>query len=115
MPELRITADMLVEQGACEPEVERFREAWPRGALVRWATVQKAARHGFDLYWFARKFLSAPAWAEFDKAEAAAWAEYNKAVAPAWAEYNKAVAPALWEALQSDKAAGRGLWGKEGK
>ena len=99
---MRITADMLIERGACESEAERFLEVWPRGALVRRATLMKAVRLGFDIRWFAEHCLSAPMWREFDRADTAASDEYNKIGHASFARMGKRLASTLTERAEDD-------------
>ncbi len=101
---MKITAEFLLKNGACEDQVALVRQHWPHGAPVTVPTLRKAMRLGLDVDWLTR-FLLAPALAEYRKVTAPAWAEYVKARAPAWAEYRKvtaqALAPLLREAIAS--------------
>jgi len=68
-----------------------------------WAEYEKATASALAEY----EKATAPAWAEYEKATASALAEYEKATAPAWAEYEKATAPAwaeYWKATASARA-----------
>ena len=54
----RITAKVLKGMGACQIEVERFREVFPRGVVLppfgpkRDAVLSKAFNNGLDVDWF---------------------------------------------------------------
>ena len=86
---MKITAEMLEASGACSDQVAVFRKHWPNGARPLLRTIKKAARLGLDLDWFARRFLTAPA-----------WAAYLEATAPALAAYYEATATALYTAIR---------------
>jgi hypothetical protein len=86
---MKITAKMLEDKGACKDQIDIFREEWPRGATVTKKNALRAVELGLDIYWAAERFLTAAAWAEYEKVEAAARVEYNKVTAAAWAEYKK--------------------------
>ena len=86
----------LIDADACLQQVELFRSTFGDQVEV---TVELALSvfDKFDWDFAARKFLSAPARAEYDKVMAAAGAEYDKVMAAAWAEYDKVRAPAWAE------------------
>jgi len=86
----------LIDADACLEQVELFRSTFGDQVEV---TVELALSvfDKFDWDFAARNFLSAPAWAEYEKVTAPAWAEYEKVTAPAWVEYNKVMAPAWVE------------------
>ena len=75
----RITAEWLIENGACD--VDGFRKLFPTGATVTVANMQKALDADLDVLWLATK-LPRPARAEYDKATAPAlvkvWDEWSK-------------------------------------
>ena len=91
-----LKASRLVELGACSSQVAKFRELWGEQVYV---TVPRmvAVADKFDWDWGARKLLSAPARAEYDRVTAAARAEYERVTAPAWAEYGRVRATAWAE------------------
>jgi uncharacterized membrane protein len=100
---MRLTKKMLLEKNACHPAVETFAKEWPDGCDVNRKNVLRASELMLNLDWFASKFLTAPALAEYEKAEASARAKYKKSIAPAWAEYKKAEASA-WAEYKKAKA-----------
>jgi hypothetical protein len=114
MAEKRITARWLRSRGACSDQVKVFKKQWPKGALLRKATLLKAARLKLDLDWFANEYLSAPARKAYDEATAPAWKAYEEATAPAWKAYEEARATA-WKAYEEARATA--LWAalREGK
>uniref|UniRef100_A0A6M3Y2J5 Uncharacterized protein n=1 Tax=viral metagenome TaxID=1070528 RepID=A0A6M3Y2J5_9ZZZZ len=99
-----IKAKHLKKAGASCNEVERFARVFPKGARVTKANCLKVTREGFDLDWFSKHFLTAPAREVYDKAEAPAWEAYGKAEAQASEAYEKATAQALWEAICLEEA-----------
>src|SRR3990167_6365516 len=58
---MRVTAKQLEGEGACEDQIDLFRETFPRGCVVTAANIRKAARAGLNLGWWAEQFLPAPA------------------------------------------------------
>ena len=121
----RITVAMLKRMGACSDEVDTFTREWPRGCAPTEQNILRALDLGLNVYWFADRALTAPAWteyekatdsalaeydkakdsawAEYEKAKDSAWAEYEKATDSAWAEYNKTIDSALAELLSDPK------------
>jgi len=93
----------LIDANACSKQVELFRSTFGDQVEV---TVELALSVFDKFYWdfAARKFLSAPAWAEYEKVRAAALAEYDKVMAPALAEFEKVRAPA-WAEFEKVRAA----------
>ena len=102
---MTITAERLERLGACQEQIEKFRQIWKDGPAPM--TVESAVENAdaFNWDWAARYLLTpdnqdeykraiAPAGAEYERAEAPAMAEYKRAIAPAWAEYERAEAPA---------------------
>lgn len=83
----RITADLLIAEGACSDQIDLFRETFPNGCKVTLANCRKAATAGLNLHWAAEHLLPETA-----------WATYRAAIAPAWATYEAATAPAFYEA-----------------
>ena len=47
----KITVEWLKKQNACETQVERFKELFPRGAFVTAKNYMKAFEGGLDLDW----------------------------------------------------------------
>ena len=97
-----LTLKQLIDAGACQDQVDLFRQEFGDSVNV---TVAKARRYAgrFDFAWAARCLLDAPARAKYDKAHnaarAALWAKYEKAHDAALAEYGKVRAgarAALW-------------------
>ena len=86
MSKPRITAEMLLERGACEVEVEIFRKHWPGGARPLLRTIRKAARLGLNLAWFGNAFLPEAGLQEFERAMIPAWSKYQEVVSQALAE-----------------------------
>ena len=80
LPE-RVTAKYLSSLGACGAEVARFRTLHRRGLTLSWLSCQAAASERFDLDWFARQALSAPARKAYQEATATAcWQAIQKAI-----------------------------------
>ena len=105
----RITVEMLQEHHACSSELLKFHQVFPNGAPVSMRSLAKAQNAGLNVF-FAERFLTGPAraeyekvkgtaWAEYQKVTGTAWAEYQKVTGPAWAEYQKVTGPALVDAL----------------
>jgi hypothetical protein len=90
-----LTLQQLKDADACNAQVSLFQQTF--GASVE-VTVELAEQYAqqFDFDFAARHFLTAAAYAEYDKVRAAARAEYNKVRAPAYAEYYKVTAAAAW-------------------
>ena len=108
---MRLTKKMLLEKNACHPAVETFAKEWPDGCDVNRKNVLRASELMLDLDWFASKFLTAPARAEYEKARDSAFAEYEKAKDSAFAEYKKADASAFAEYKKAEAPA-RAEYGK---
>ena len=70
----KITARKLKLLGACQEQVDNFKELFPSGTVV---TVELCVLHAqtFNWNWAAQHLLSAPAWAEYDRVEASAFAQ----------------------------------------
>lgn len=92
---MRITVTMLRKAGACNGQVEKFAELWPRGCTVTLGVAMKAAEAGLDLDWAASNLLRAPARKAYDEAIAPASKAYDEAIATARKAYDAAVAEAL--------------------
>lgn len=99
-----ITAEWLVENGACESASAHFREFWPDGMVVNEKNVLKGLQQGLQMEWFG-KFAAKPAENIYLEAKQAAeniyqeatnlvWKVYQEAAKPAWKAYQKAIAPA---------------------
>jgi hypothetical protein len=97
----RITVEMLKEHNACASELRKFRKVFPTGAPVSLRSLAKAQKAGLDVF-FAERFLTGQAWAEYEKVRRQAWAEYEKVRRPAGAEYQKVTG----QALEYEKVAG---------
>ena len=91
-----ITVDLLRKVEACTQQIQLFEQLFPEGVTP---TVALCVEHAskFDWDFAARKFLSAPAWAQYEAAKAPAWAQYEAAKAPALAQYEAATAQAWAE------------------
>ena len=81
-----ITHDWLAKHGACKIQRKVFAAEWPDGVVLSEQSLYRAAELGLDLWWFAREYLPAPL-----------WAEYERQVAPLLAEYQRQVAQLLWQ------------------
>ena len=81
----RITVDMLRGVAACASQIQLFEQLFGVGVTP---TVALCVEHAskFDWDFASRKFLLAPAWAQYEAAKAQAWAQYKAAKAQAWAE-----------------------------
>lgn len=73
---VKITAALLTDMAACASQVDAFREAFPRGLVVKGAPnarkIDRVVAARLDLTWAARHFLRAPARAEYERVLAAA-------------------------------------------
>ena len=78
-----ITASQLAKLGACHEQLATFRDLFGSGVAP---TLELCLTHAsrFEWDWAAEHLLTAPARAEYHKADAAAWAEYDKARAAAF-------------------------------
>ena len=92
----KITVDMLRKVAACTSQIQLFEQLFPEGVTP---TVALCVEHASKFDWdcASRKFLLAPAWAQYEAATAPAWAQYAAATAPAWARYKAAKAQAWAE------------------
>ena len=90
---MKITVDMLRKVAACTSQIQLFEQLFPEGVTP---TVALCVVHAskFDWDFASRKFLLAPALAQYEAATAPAWAQYKAATAQAWAQYKAAKAPA---------------------
>lgn len=77
-----ITHDWLAKHGACENQRKVFAAEWPDGVVLSEQSLYRAAELGLDLWWFARQYLPAPLWAEYERQVALLWAEYQRQEAP---------------------------------
>jgi hypothetical protein len=93
----RITADLLQKHGACRNAVSDFRKLFPNGATVTVANAMRCACAELDFDWAARRLLSAPAQAAYNRDMAPSRAAYNQAKATAWAAYNRAPSRAAYD------------------
>ena len=98
----KITVDMLRKVAACTSQIQLFEQLFPEGVTP---TVALCVEHAskFDWDFASRKFLLAPALAQYEAAKAPAWAQYKAATAPAWAQYEAATAPG-WARYEAAKA-----------
>ena len=112
-----ITAEWLVQQGACRDHVIRFRAEFGESAAITPSTIRRASVAGLDFDWAAEKLLTAPARKAYedatattrkayDDARATAWKAYDDATATAWKAYVDARATA-WKAYEDAKATAR--------
>jgi len=83
-----LTAAQLEQAGAGEDQVEVFREAFGESVPVTVELTESVADR-FAFYWAARSFLSAPAWAEYQRACDSAGTEYLRVRNAALAEYER--------------------------
>ena len=92
----RITVDMLRGVAACASQIQLFEQLFGVGVTP---TVALCVEHAsqFDWDFASRKFLLAPALAQYEAATAPAWAQYEAATAPALAQYKAAKAQAWAE------------------
>jgi len=54
---MKITAAKLRKLGACEEDVEKFEETWPKGVRVNKKNCLTAVKLGFDITWAAENLL----------------------------------------------------------
>jgi hypothetical protein len=117
-----ITHEWLVEHGACEDQRAVFAAEWPDGVVLSEQSLYRAAELGLNLGWFAREYLPAPRWAEYQRRVAPIWAEYQRQrVSPRWAEYQRQRVAPIWAEYQRQRVApllwriARRALGEEGK
>ena len=113
---MKITLELLEQNGACADQRRLFAETFPKGANVNTRNLSKAQKVGLDVLWLAQLLpegrkaecdkVRDAARAEYEKVRDAAWAEYNKVRGEAWAEYDKVRGAALTEC---DKVCGAAL------
>lgn len=74
-----INAKRLAELGACEPELDRFREIFGEGDAP--LTVETAVKYAEDFSWgwAAEKLLTPSLRCEYEEAEGSLWYAYRKA------------------------------------
>ncbi len=95
-----LTADMLEQAGACQDQLDLFRERFPEGCNPTAELCKQFP--DFDYSWAAEKLLRQPA--AYQAARAPHLAAYQAAIAPHWAVYEAAVAPhlAAYEAAKAE-------------
>ena len=74
----KITICWLRKHDACEEQLQKFEVEWPDGAPFTAESLRRAAEIHLDLDWFAKSYLSAPAWAEYKRVNDTALAEYER-------------------------------------
>ena len=94
---MTLTSAMLRSKNACASQVALFEREWPNGMPLDESVVPKIVEMGLDVDWFACKFLTDSAWAEYERVRDSALAEYKRVTAPAWAEYKRVEVPAWAE------------------
>ena len=118
---MKITLELLEQNGACADQRRLFAETFPNGANVNARNLSKARKAGLDVLWLARLLpegrkaeydkVCGPAWAECDKVCGAALAEYEKVCGPARAEYDKVCGPA-WAEYEKVRGPARAEYNK---
>ena len=109
-----LTADMLREKNACHRQVAVFEKEWPNGVKTTKKAILRAVELELDIYWFAQRFLPAPAREAYLEATAIARRAYEEAIAfvpnvykeaaaPAREAYEEAQALVLYKALKENK------------
>ncbi len=74
---MKITFELLEQNGACADQRRLFAATFPKGANVNTRNLSKAQKVGLDVLWLAR-LLPEGRKAEYNNVCGAAWAEYNK-------------------------------------
>lgn len=97
-----LTLKQLTYAGACEGQVELFRERFGESVKVTEELCRSVAGE-FDWGWAARCLLSRAAQDTYDAAEATAWDAYYAARAATWAAYRAAAATAFARAYIEDE------------
>lgn len=69
---MRITAQMLRDNKACEPQVNIFEREWPSGVEITEASILRMVELSLEIEWGAETFLTALAWKAHDEATAQA-------------------------------------------
>ena len=122
----RVTASSLPPLGACPSQVRTFERLWPEGAELTEGNLHTAIENGLDVECWARHFLPAPLWAQYEedvapllkqylkalaplrkqyrRDTAPLWGQYSQALDPFWAQYMKDCVPFLWQAIQKMQA-----------
>ena len=93
---MKVTKTLLLRKGACDDQLDKFVELFPKGVVVTEALCIEHASV-FDWGWAASHLLRAPAQDEYSRVRAAAQAEYERVIAAAWDEYEREMAPAQAE------------------
>ena len=88
---MKVTLETLKQYGACDKQVELFKNVFPAGAEVTLDNFVKADDAGLDVCWFARELAS-----HYPVASAKLWFPEE-----AYKEYEKDMAP-LRQALASN-------------
>jgi len=98
---MKITLKQLRLIGACEPQVELFKETFGTEAEL---TVENAIRYGalFDIEWIANKVLKGDKLTDYGAKRDALDADYGAKLAPLFADYEAKLA-----ALDADYEAKR--------
>ena len=89
---MRITAELLREKKACEPDIKKFLERWPEGCEVTPENCEIAFGGELDMSvdWAAEFLLSTPTWAKYSEVVSKSWVQYIKITAPVYKERDKA-------------------------
>ncbi len=56
---MRITPEILLDLGACKPQVEEYEEEWPKGLILCTANLNKVYNFGLDTSWLISRVLYA--------------------------------------------------------
>ncbi len=96
---MKITLELLEQNGACEDQRRLFAATFPNGANVNARNLSKARKAELDVLWLGR-LLPQDRKSEYNKVCGAARAECDKVCGPARAEYNKVCGAALVRAFE---------------
>ena len=86
---MKVTKQLLKEQGACSGNLKMFIKVFPVGATISLRSIALAEKSNLNLEWFAENFFTVSALAEYEKVNKTAWDEYKKVKKTAWDEYKK--------------------------
>ena len=86
-----ISAQWIIDHGACISQLDTYIATFGDDPLaITPALIIRAAEVGLDIDWAARRLLTPPAWAEYDRATRPARDEFDRAVNAAWEEHDRA-------------------------
>ena len=92
-----ITHKWLAERKACKEQLDIFDKEWPDGMELTKENLLKCAELQLNLTWFAKHYLDAFLWAEFERQRIFLWAEFERQRIFLWTEFERQRTPLLTE------------------